>query len=744
MPFAIILAAILAQAPAVTAPAPTGLELRAVPYHTTVRLTWQETGAPCYALVRSTVGTTGSSPEVVRYSAKGDFTDYGLMPGVEYAYRVAPLDRTGLLSEAWSPEVRVRTGVSAQNLLRITTHDLLYVIYTGGMSQAEVDRLYNGVVRDGREFYWRNSRLRYNLNVVPMIIPTYPPDTSGPSMANIEADLRARGVQNNQYDGCYVTGNNLNGCYGGFVILGQTAAAYARVCGVPSQYEGMSDTDATVVWGFTHEFGHALDLVLCAWSGHPEMLFNHFPWAYPLPPGIHFDAGPHFDGMGEVLRIYNAYHDFQPPWDGYIEVVDADGDGVPDDDSRVPIDEARFGSSAASADTDGDGLSDFDEMCAGRYAGSNPNVQDTDGDALPDGQDPWPLVRMSPVLWQAATDPVMDGDADASYEWLSDGFVFSKDATLTMQVRACWRPDALYLHFTSNKSVRVWICLDGSAENGRWDSGGKFAENGSLYSDTAYGDSYIEDGVLIAEYGVPTVRKRGSAIAGSAVSYKQSGGQYLFEVKIPTGLGPGDSYSYFRQNDPLITGISLFSGKQLGFNFTVATRSSSSTSQYSGSWATSGEIYNSYDVMLMDRAATIRGVVAMQQCTNPEGHTALLEFRDPGTTRVRAVLPITLDDGAQYEAVGAPSGTFDLAVKFQHHLRRVSPSRTLVAGMNYVDFLQINGDADNNNSVDIGDLNAVLTRFGLADPVADLNCSGSVDLADLNIVLLNFGRVGDP
>jgi hypothetical protein len=732
--------ALLAAVAALALPTAPPAGLTAQPFYTSVRLTWQPAPAARYAVERTDSLTAHAR---LAYTARAGFTDCDLSPDTLYAYRVAAVDQNATPA-AWSPELYVRTRASGRDLLWIATHDLLYVIYSGGMAQDEVDRLTLAVARDGREFFWRNSLLRYNLNVTTMVIPTYPPDTEGPTMANIEADLRSRGVQDNQYDAVFVTGNGLAGCYGGFVILGETGGAYSRVCGVPSPYEGLSDTDATVVWGFTHEFGHVLDLILCDWSGHPEMLFNHFPWAYPLPPGIHFDASAHFDGMGEILAVYDAYDDFRAPWDGYVEVVDADGDGVPDDDSRVPMDEARFGSSPALEDTDDDGLSDFGEMTAGRYAYSDPTNVDTDGDGLHDGGDPWPLVTISPWLYHADADPVVDGQLDSSYYLLSTGHFFSKDAGLVEEIWACWRDDALYFLVRSNRRPRVWINLDGSAENGRWDSGGRFAESGNLYTDEAYGDCYAEDGVLLAQDGTPLLYKRGQAVPGSAVDTMLASSVYNMEIRVPTELGPGASYSYFRPDDPLITGITLTEGKLIGLNFTIAAFSSSSTNEYSGNWATVGETYHFYDVELAAAPAALRGLVTLQQYQDPEGHTAMLQFRRQATTTVLFECPIVLDADSHYRVSPVPTGMYDLALKFPHFLRQVIENKPIYPGDNFAAFILTNGDADGNNVVDLADLNVILTRFGTADTMPDLDGSGLVDLPDLNIALLSFGKEGVP
>jgi hypothetical protein len=59
-----------------------------------------------------------------------------------------------------------------------------------------------------------------------MYIDTLAPETTNASLANVEADLRARGVRDNKYDGVFVMGTNLYGFYGGHRILGDTYGGY--------------------------------------------------------------------------------------------------------------------------------------------------------------------------------------------------------------------------------------------------------------------------------------------------------------------------------------------------------------------------------------------------------------------------------------------------------------------------------------------------------------------------------------
>ncbi len=75
-----------------------------------------------------------------------------------------------------------------------------------------------------------------------------------------------------------------------------------------------------------------------------------------------------------------------------IYSIDNDGDGIP------LRSENMYGTSDENADSDGDNVSDYDEVSGWIPDGStepvytNPNCSDTDGDDIPDGEDPYPLV----------------------------------------------------------------------------------------------------------------------------------------------------------------------------------------------------------------------------------------------------------------------------------------------------------------------------------------------------------------
>lgn len=142
--------------------------------------------------------------------------------------------------------------------------------------------------------------------------------------------------------------------------------------------------------------------------------------------------------------------------------------------------------------------------------------------------------------------------------------------------------------------------------------------------------------------------------------------------------------------------------------------------------------------------AWLTGTVDLQGlAVSPAGRSATLEFRAPGTTTVVHSYPITLTSTGAYNAGTVAAGTYDVAVKFSHWLRAKTPSTVIANGPNTVNLSLPNGDATDDNSVDLFDLNQVFVAFAGPDAMADYDGNGIVDLFDMNINLSNFGMAGD-
>jgi hypothetical protein len=95
--------------------------------------------------------------------------------------------------------------------------------------------------------------------------------------------------------------------------------------------------------------------------------------------------------------------------DGSDTSCDSDGDGVSD------VDEVALGTSISDSDSDDDGLSDGDEVTLG----TDPLSSDTDGDGITDGSDSDPLTALdlAPIF-----SLLLDGDNDGdTYDSTDDG-----------------------------------------------------------------------------------------------------------------------------------------------------------------------------------------------------------------------------------------------------------------------------------------------------------------------------------
>ncbi|HEX9349187.1 MAG TPA: hypothetical protein VF919_16560, partial [Gemmatimonadales bacterium] len=94
---------------------------------------------------------------------------------------------------------------------------------------------------------------------------------------------------------------------------------------------------------------------------------------------------------------------------GFVTTLtpDSDGDGIPDGGTNVPVNEADLSTDPLSADTDGDGLTDFEELTRGFSQPTDPLRADTDGDGVPDADDKHPRFPIQETILRSS--PVRDG-----------------------------------------------------------------------------------------------------------------------------------------------------------------------------------------------------------------------------------------------------------------------------------------------------------------------------------------------
>ncbi len=593
-------------------PLPPPANLAITPFYSTTLVEWDAVNDPSVAgydvYRRTAVGSYGAP---IKRVLRTSFTDCHLTPGATYYYKLLAVDGGGAPVSQFSSELGVTLDDDPAGYSTHKSLELLMAFYTGGYTSAQVNQLTAGL-KKGLEFYYRTTRARLNMDVTWLYIPLSTPgvatDWYNPEL---QADLRARGVQDHQFDLAYLVGQDLAGCFGGYVVFGSTCASLGTVCGVayPGKDPGVN---YTIAWTFTHEIHHALEAMQSLSPGTPEVLFCHFPWAYPDPlgaPGWQMDWGPHFDGIAMTNRDYgDNWFLFPAPYDQYIECVDTDGDGLPDDDPRVWMDEARFGSDPTLADTDGDGLTDLDEYSAYNFRGTDPNNPDTDGDGIPDGQDHQPLYRVPRYLPMMPT-PNLDGLVDASWTRLTDGYYFTKNTTdFPLTTYAGYNETGLFFAFTSTRQLRFMISIDGSGEDGRFESPVRHTAGATdtLNLDNKsnhYGDSWADGNHIYAYYGASVAQVYGrGTIPGSQVASRYAGGIYSTEIRIPRALPPGAAYTWYPpgESTPVVDGLTLEPGHVIGLNITFSNLSGSDASEFSGTWTGLFETHSFVDFILQD------------------------------------------------------------------------------------------------------------------------------------------------
>ncbi len=163
-----------------------------------------------------------------------------------------------------------------------------------------------------------------------------------------------------------------------------------------------------------------------------------------------------------------------------------DGDGVPDNDPTVPLDEDRLGSIVGNTDSDGDGLSDLGEAMAGIFTQSDPMSTDSDGDGVLDGADSFPIYPLATdTLYGTLT---LD---DLMRDWPLAGYYFySRPGELSeTELRLGWDNDYLYVGVVvaSLSAGKARIYLDNDAD-------GLF--NGPDNLDVILNGDVIEDVIL--------------------------------------------------------------------------------------------------------------------------------------------------------------------------------------------------------------------------------------------------------
>ncbi|GMV36757.1 MAG: hypothetical protein AMXMBFR61_12650 [Fimbriimonadales bacterium] len=133
--------------------------------------------------------------------------------------------------------------------------------------------------------------------------------------------------------------------------------------------------------------------------------------------------------------------------------------------------------------------------------------------------------------------------------------------------------------------------------------------------------------------------------------------------------------------------------------------------------------------------------VALQEYQGTAPLMGYVELRKSGTGDLEALRSVVYQDG-RFGMNSPLLCEHDVSVKFPTFLRKTIPSVMILPPETILNFAMLNGDANNDNVVDIRDLNIMLSRFGMTGQ-GDVNYNGVVDVSDISVVLINFGLAGD-
>ncbi len=460
---------------------------------------------------RTENGDYGSRP--IAYSnSDTTYTDTRLQPGQTYYYKVLPrdFDRNEM---GKVEEVSGTTESSTDDYMTFTNMKVAVVFYKNAphvsgtdyqMTEKEVENM-KFMIEKVREYFWRNTHMEFNLEVEYIEFDEYLPltDNSGTSTGETGQHLEEkRGVVNTQYDIVFRLTPSVGGfwSWGATNLLGlpgpERRTGFSQIRwpigsisgfeeGYPAYFPNLNYADIgnNLIWTFTHEIQHAIDGVYNV-NGHSEMGHGDFPQLYGTtkidnpdigccypgyPEGYSKRFGRRFSFQSTIMRDFQPYKNVRSDWGDLYETKDADGDGMPDNDPRVPLDEARFGSSAGNPDTDGDGYTDKQEAIDGifHYSYSDPNNPDTDGDGIVDGEDPHPRYpvdqRIKTTDAEGGFMPVIDGSLE---EW--PGHTLVNDTVSKVERDRSFAPKT-YMAYSSD-SLYVALDLPAYAEPViRWD-----------------------------------------------------------------------------------------------------------------------------------------------------------------------------------------------------------------------------------------------------------------------------------
>jgi uncharacterized protein YkwD len=148
-----------------------------------------------------------------------------------------------------------------------------------------------------------------------------------------------------------------------------------------------------------------------------------------------------------------------------------------------------------------------------------------------------------------------------------------------------------------------------------------------------------------------------------------------------------------------------------------------------------------------EAAALIQGMVSLQGRAPKPGECwrapLMVSLYQEGALIAGPSLIYTDENGAFTLPLVAP-GVYDVRVKNLHTLANVKRGVQALSGLNTIAFgTLLEGDASDDNLIDILDFSLLRTFFGSESARADFNQDGIVDVVDFSLLRAHFGLSGD-
>ncbi|MCF8242332.1 MAG: T9SS type A sorting domain-containing protein [Melioribacteraceae bacterium] len=529
---------------------------------------------------------------------------------------------------AVSDELNVSTISSGDGLYPFVNLRVAVVIYKntnrGGITDEEINGI-ETMLELGREFYWRNSIMKLNVEFEYLLVDDYKvfgdPDDSWGSMLKTAEHLTELGVMNTQYDIVFRISRAVNGYWSyGVQNLGlpgpDRKTGFSQIqwpVGTGVVYPGyQSGINFGTTWVFVHEVQHAIDAIFDNYAmpeDNVDMYHGDQPWLFPVA------CGEHYDFQAKMFRAYTGYESLDDEWGQLIEAIDQDNDDFPDNESVAAISEIDFGSSNSSMDSDSDGLIDRQEFFTNKYTSSNPNLDDTDGDGIIDGEDVYPSYPVNPNI--PFFKPAIDGTIDNLWQPLNDTVIYSR-INFEPELYLAYDHDSLYLGLKIPVHAIPEISFDFQNDGFWWGSGNTIMTinpNNGTFSTFRSRDSGPEVRAYCLENELPGGMWDDDplyqSVFGGKVIYKNSVNMRITNndpgIEIEIAI-PKNEYAGINLNEGDKVGINIYYNNING----VYTNRAVTFDQYSYAYFTIGDVTG-----IQDDMPVVRNYKLFQNFPNP-------------------------------------------------------------------------------------------------------------------------------